>query len=264
MVEEMYMEEIKEQEQNNGGGNGGGSVTEKSNDDSGSKSIAQPPPPPPETKSPNSKPENSPNQNVHPSISISTSPTTGNIRNPSGFSLIGASSELAGITQGSPKKQRGPEILHSSNPFINIDIKTQEQEQNQNQNHHHFQMKFDDERQNRDGYSFLSQPNFNIAGFGQYPIGEISDHFTQRFSGNNNNGVSLTLGLPHCENLSATHQNFLPNQSIHLGRRTEIGKPNDFSAINASSTPHSSTAFETINIQNGKRFAAQLLPDFVA
>ncbi|CAK9322978.1 unnamed protein product [Citrullus colocynthis] len=273
MVEEMYMEEIKEQEQN---GSGSTPATEKSNDDSVSKSIA----PPPETKSPNSKQEEkspNPNQNVHPSISISNS-SGGNVRNPSGFTLIGASSELDGITQGSPKKQRGPEILHSSNnnvPFINMDIKPREEEEHQNHNHnhnphhnHHLPMKFDDERQNRDGYSFLGQPHFNIGGFGQYPIGEIArfdaDQFTPRFSGNN--GVSLTLGLPHCENLSlnaATHQSFLPNQSIHLGRRTEIGKPTDFSAINAS-TAHSSTAFETINIQNGKRFAAQLLPDFVA
>lgn len=216
MVEEMYMEEIKEQEQN---GSGSTPATEKSNDDSVSKSIA----PPPETKSPNSKQEEkspNPNQNVHPSISISNS-SGGNVRNPSGFTLIGASSELDGITRGSPKKQRGPEILHSSNnnvPFINMDIKPREEEEHQNHNHnhnphhnHHLPMKFDDERQNRDGYSFLGQPHFNIGGFAQYPIGEIArfdaDQFTPRFSGNN--GVSLTLGLPHCENLSlnaATHQ----------------------------------------------------------
>lgn len=254
MVEEMYLEEIKEQEQNGGGSAppAAAPAEEKSNDDSSSKSIA----PPPETKSPNSKQENSPNQNVHPSISISTS-AGGNPRNPSGFSLIGPSSELDGITQGSPKKQRGPEILHSSTnvPFINIKPRDDEEHN----------------PQTRDGYSFLGQTHFNIGGFGQYPIGEIgrfdADQFAPRFSGN---GVSLTLGLPHCENLSlnaaaAAHQSFLPNQSIHLGgRRTEIGKPNDFAAINATSTPHSSTAFETINIQNGKRFAAQLLPDFVA
>ncbi|XP_023005645.1 BEL1-like homeodomain protein 1 [Cucurbita maxima] len=261
MVEEMYLEEVKEQEQNGGGGLAPSTAAEKSNDDS-------------DSKSPNSKQENSPNQNVHPSVSISTS-SDGNVRNPSGFTLIGTSSELDGITQRSPKKQRGTEILYSSNnnnnnnnvQFINMDIKLREEEQ-QNQNLHHLPMKFDEERQNREGYSFLGQTHFNMAGFGQYPIGEISrfdaDQFTPRFSGNN--GVSLSLGLPHGENLSVnagTHQAFLPNQSIHLGRRTEMGKPTDFSAINAS-TPHSSTAFETINIQNGKRFAAQLLPDFVA
>ncbi|XP_022982869.1 BEL1-like homeodomain protein 1 [Cucurbita maxima] len=265
MVEEMYMEEIKDQEQK-GGGSTPATVGERNNEDSVSKSM--------ETESPNSKQENSPNQNVHPSVSISNS-SGGNVRNPSGFTLIGTSSELDGITQRSAKKQRGPEILHSSDnsvAFINMDIKPREEggqnQQNQNQNHD-VPMKFDEERQNRDGYSFLGQPHFNLGGFGQYPIGEMArfeaDEFTPRFSGNN--GVSLTLGLPHCENLSlnaATHQRFLPNQGIQLGRRTELGKAADYSAMNASTTAHSSTAFETMNIQNGKRFAAQLLPDFVA
>ena len=107
-----------------------------------------------------------------------------------------------------------------------------------------------------------------IQGFGQYPIGDIgrfdTEQFAPRFSGN---GVSLTLGLPHCENLSlsATHQTFLPNQNIQLGRRVEIGgEASEFGAINTP-TPHSSAAYESINIhQNRKRFAAQLLPDFVA
>ncbi|XP_041027105.1 BEL1-like homeodomain protein 1 [Juglans microcarpa x Juglans regia] len=261
MVEEMYMEELKEQEQN-----GSEEKISKSNEDSASKSSA------PQAKSPatenrtksfNSKRENSTNQNAAPAFSVSkasTSPVGGNVRNQSGFTLIGPS-EWEGITQGSPKKQRSNEMLHSpsSVPSINVDLKPNEA------NNEQVSMKFSDERQGRDGYSFMGgQTNF-IGGFGQYPIGEIgrydTEQFAPRYSGN---GVSLTLGLPHCENLSlsATHHSFLPNQNIQLGRRV-VGEPNDFGAI-SNANPHSSAAYESINIQNPKRFAAQLLPDFVA
>jgi hypothetical protein len=264
MVEEMYLEELKEQEQN-----GSEDKTSKSNDDSASKSSAfqeKSSATENQTRSFNSKQENSSNQNAT-AISISkasTSPVGGNIRNHSGFTLIG-SSELEGITQGSPKKPRSNDMLHSpsSVPSINMDVNM---DIKPNEANEQLSMKFGDERQSRDGYSFMgSQTNF-IGGFGQYPIGEIgrfdAEQFAPRFSGN---GVSLTLGLPHCENLSlsGTHHTFLPNQSIQLGRRVDIGEPNEFGAINTS-TPHSSAAYESINIQNPKRFAAQLLPDFVA
>ncbi|GAV57309.1 Homeobox_KN domain-containing protein/POX domain-containing protein [Cephalotus follicularis] len=262
MVEEMYLEEIKDHEAN---GSAGKSCK---SEDSASKSTA------PQEKSPatenqaknlKSKVDNSANRNAHSSMSMSTasmSPVGGNVRNQSGFTLIG-SSELDGITQGSPKKPRSNDMMQSptSVPSINMDSKPAEA------NNGHASMKFVNERQGRDGYSFMGgQTNF-IGGFGQYPIEEMgrfdAEQFTPRFSGN---GVSLTLGLPHCENLSLsrTHQAFLPNQSIQLGRRVDnIGEHNEFGAINTP-TPHSSASYENINIQNRKRFAAQLLPDFVA
>lgn len=69
------------------------------------------------------------------------------------------------------------------------------------------------------------------------------------------NSVSLTLGLPHCENLSLSRnpQNFLSNHNIQLG-------------INTPHASHSNAAgFDNIHeMQNRQRFAAQLLPDFVA
>ncbi|GMI96714.1 BEL1-like homeodomain 1, embryo sac development arrest 29 [Hibiscus trionum] len=185
MVEEMYLEELKGKEQ--------------SNEDSASKSTGL-------EKSP--APAENHTRSSSMSISMaSTSPIIGNVENQSRFSFIG-SSELDGITQGSPKKPRSTEALlqsPTSLPSINIDIKQR----------------------------------------------EANDEFAPRFPGS---GVSLTLGLPHCENLSQT---FLPNQSLQMGR-LNIGEPNEFGAINHS-TPHSSAAYE-----NRKRFAAQLLPDFVA
>ncbi|XP_048432656.1 BEL1-like homeodomain protein 1 isoform X1 [Pyrus x bretschneideri] len=263
MVEEMYLEEAKEQEKN-----GSSEKMSKSNEDSASKSTAPQDTENQTTSTFNSKQENSVNHNVatHPSMSISTPSTspTNMVRNQSGFTLIG-SSELDGITQGSPKKPRSTEIMHSSNstvPCMNMESQEVSNEQ--------VSMKFGDERQGRDGYSFMGgQTNF-IGNFGQYPIGEIgrfdADQFTPRFSGN---GVSLTLGLPHCENLSLSgahhHQTFLPNQNIQLGRRVDIGETNDqFGAINTSAPHSSAAAFENIDIQNRKRFVAQLLPDFVA
>lgn len=278
MVEEMYKEEIKEQEQN-----GSEDKTSKSeqNEDSGSKSVLQEKSLGTENQTKTFRSlDNSPNQNAPSGISMSTastSPVGRNVRNQPGFSLIG-SSELEGITQGSPKKPRNSDLIQSpsSVPSINMDVKPGEANSEQismkfgDDRQMKFgderQMKFGHERQSRDGYSFMGgQTNF-IGGFGQYAIGEIgrfdAEQFTPRFSGN---GVSLTLALPHCENLSlsGTHQTFLPNQNIQLGRRVEISEANEFGAIDTS-TPHSSTAYDSINIQNRKRFAAPLLPDFVA
>ncbi|KAL3839357.1 hypothetical protein ACJIZ3_023948 [Penstemon smallii] len=147
----------------------------------------------------------------------------------SGFNLIGPS-EIEPTTQQSPKKHR-----------FNIPSTDQ------------MSMKFEIERQSRsDGFTFMGAPtNFN-GGFGSYPIGELGrfgpDQFQTPYS---NNGFSLTLGLPHCENLSmnGAHQTY------------EIGESNGFSTMNNTQT---SNVYENMNIQNRKRFAAQLLPDFVA
>jgi hypothetical protein len=79
-----------------------------------------------------------------------------------------------------------------------------------------------------------------------------------RFHGN---GVSLTLGLPHNENLpfSSTQHGFL-SQNLHMGENE-----NEFCAINTTPpSSHSGTSYESIDIQNRKRFAAaQLLRNFV-
>uniref|UniRef100_A0A2P2MRK3 Uncharacterized protein MANES_09G045600 n=2 Tax=Rhizophora mucronata TaxID=61149 RepID=A0A2P2MRK3_RHIMU len=262
MVEEMYSEEIKEQERN-------GSEEKTSNsehkDDSASKSGPQEKSSAgdSQTKGFNSS-DNSPRQNA-PWISMSKNlPSLSSVgvseRNHSGFSFIG-SSELEGIAQASPKKPRNTEMMQSPTivPSIGMDVKPGEAQNEQ------VSMKFENERHSRDGYSFIGgQANF-VGGFGQYPIGEIgrfdAEHFTPRFPGN---GVSLTLGLPHCESLSlsGTHQSLLPNHNIQLGRRVELGEPNEFGAVNTTA-PHTSSAYDSINIQNRKRFAAQLLPDFV-
>ncbi|KAK4396591.1 BEL1-like homeodomain protein 1 [Sesamum angolense] len=209
--------------------------------------------------------ENTISQNAAPVISMSTnstSPTGTTLRNIAGFNLIG-SSEIESITQGSPKKLRNADILHSpsSIPSMNMDSKPTDPH-NENMS-----MKFGNERQGRDGFTLMGAPTNFIGGFGSYPIGELGRFGTEQFQAPySGNGVSLTLGLPHCENLSMSgaHQTFLPSQSIQLGRGVEIGETNDFSGLNTQTNTHSTNVYDNINIQNRKRFAAQLLPDFVA
>lgn len=256
----MYMEEIKENEK------GSDEKTSKSerNEDSGSKSNTV------EEKCSSMgnqnkgfviKQDHLTNQNITSPVSMSpsTSPSGLNIQNQPGFNLIG-SPEMDSITQGSPKKLRGVEILHSpsSVPSLSMDGKPTDS------NNEQLSMKFGTERQSREGFSLLGAPTNFIGGFGSYPIADIgrfsADQFPGPYSGN---GVSLTLGLPHCENLSisGTHQSFLPNQNIQLGRGVEIG---EVGSLSTPTSAHSTNVYETINIQNRKRFAAQLLPDFVA
>jgi len=235
MVEEMYLEEIKEQEQN------GMEASKTNNDESEENSLSK------QEKS--LSPESSnrgfrttkQEKTFHPppsmtmSTSVTTSPTaTGiNFQNPSGFRLMGPL-EMEGITQFSPKKPRNELQQHSQDG----------------------------------GFSLTgSNPTNFMGGLNGYPIGEIgrytADQFQQHYSGN---GVSLTLGLPHCENLSisSSHQSFLPNQSIQLSREQELGEENDYTAMNPPSSSHTAALYESMNIQNRKRFAAQPLPDFVA
>ncbi|RDX67335.1 BEL1-like homeodomain protein 1, partial [Mucuna pruriens] len=109
--------------------------------------------------------------------------------------------------------------------------------------------------------------NHGGGGFGAFAMEDIgrfhhvNEQLAPRFHGN---GVSLTLGLPHSDNnvtLSGTQHGFL-SQNVHLGMRNN---QNEFcGAINTPPSSHSGTSYESIDIQNRKRFAAQLLRDFVA
>ncbi|XP_071701472.1 BEL1-like homeodomain protein 1 [Rutidosis leptorrhynchoides] len=234
MVEEMYLEEIKEQEQN-GIENHNSSKNEQIEDNSSSKQENSVSPSSSNRGFKTTKQEISFHQppSMTVSTTVSTSPTaTGiNFQNPNGFSLNGTL-EMEGITQFSPKKPRNDN----------------RQLQNQNQ---HFTL------------TANNQTDF-MGGLGGYPIGEIGrftpEQFQQPYHGN---GVSLTLGLPHCENLSisGTHQSFLSN---HISRGQELGDEHAYMAMNQPSSSHSSAMYDSMNIQNRKRFAAQTLPDFVA
>ncbi|KAL3347348.1 hypothetical protein AABB24_021163 [Solanum stoloniferum] len=269
MVEEMYLEEIKEHEQNGLGQEKTSKLGEQNDDSTTSRSIAT------QDKSPGSDsqnksfvskqdnhlPQHSPASPMPMSNATSIPPIGMNIRNQStGFNLIGSPEiESINITQGSPKKPRSNEMLHSPNsiPSINMDVKPNEEQMS---------MKFGDDRQDRDGFSLMGGPMNFMGGFGAYPIGEIARFSTEQFSApySTSGTVSLTLGLPHNENLSmsATHHSFLPIPTQNV----QIGEPNhEFGSLNTPTSAHStSSVYENFNIQNRKRFAAPLLPDFVA
>lgn len=91
--------------------------------------------------------------------------------------------------------------------------------------------------------------------FASYPMVGM-EQFQPPYSGN---GVSLTLGLQHCENLpiSSANQDFMSTQTMHL-------RPaNDFAPPPPTSAHDSIRVYDNIDVRTSKRFAAQLLPDFV-
>ncbi|KAK1404657.1 BEL1-like homeodomain protein 1 [Heracleum sosnowskyi] len=252
MVEEMYMEETKEQQHN---GSEGETRKNEAGEKLASKARA------PSTNSMENY-DTTTSQNTRPLISVSTASTSPNglsIRNNSGFSLTG-SSEMEEMTRGSPKKQRGTGTLHS---LGNVSLRNMEFKPEAN--NEQMAMKFhNDQRQSRDGFTLMGSPTNYIQGFGSYSIGDIGRFGTEQFSAPYSaNGVSLTLGLPHGENLSmsGTNQGFLPEQNIQIGRRLEEG---EFGAVDTPTSSHSANIYDNMDIQSRKRLAAQLLPDFVA
>lgn len=252
MVEEMYMEEIKEHQHN---GSEGETRKNEPGEKLSSKARA------PSTNS-MEKYDTTTRQNARPLISVSTVSTSPNglsIRNHSGFSLTG-SSEMEDMTRGSPKKQRGTGTLHS---LGNVSLRNMEFKPEAN--NEQLSMKFHmDQRQSRDGFTLMGSPTNYIQGFGSYSIGDIGRFGTEQFSAPYSaNGVSLTLGLPHGENLSmsGTNQGFLPEQNIQIGRGLEEG---EFGAVDTPTSSHSANIYDNMDIQSRKRLAAQLLPDFVA
>lgn len=199
MVEEMYLEEVKEQEQSGKEDDESNKIDEK------------------EEHGKTESPENSNFRQPKLENSFNQTATGTQFQNPSGFSLIG-SLPMDGFTQFSPKKPRNNDVGFTVTAGNSTDFMT---------------------------------------GLGGYPV---SDQLQQSYCGNR---VSLTLGLPHCENvsISGTHQSFLSHQNIQLRRRAEFGEEDNYTAMNP---PSSSAVYESMNIQNRKRFAAQLVPDFVA
>ncbi|KZV17133.1 hypothetical protein F511_31203 [Dorcoceras hygrometricum] len=195
MVEEMYLEETKEQERNG--------LEDKSQDEDSTpkKTAAQ-------AKNPTFEYHNS-SRNESASVSTSTaftSPT--GVKNNSDFHLIG-SSEMVNFAQTSPKKPRIPSTTNmDSKPTIPANEL--------------LPLKFGNERQSRDEFTLFGAPTNFIGGFGSYPMGELGRFGDQQFqTPYSGNGVSLTLGLPH--------QNFMPNQSIQLERGG--GDSNDFGGM---------------------------------
>jgi len=221
MVEEMYLEEIKDQEQN-------GSDRTK---ESGSKSS------------------NDPQENI-----------TDFKKDQSLYNTLQSkqerqiTQEMEGLVQPNPKKLKSYQKQSSSPnsiPTIDVDMKMKPGSETAKGINHTF-----------GNYSLITDTTSHGNGFSAYPVGEIGrfdpEDLVARYQGNS---VSLTLGLPHCEN--PAQQSYLPNHNIshQVGNRVNIGGVEaHYIGINVPQPSHSSAAA----YENRKFFAAQRIPDFVA
>jgi len=251
----MYVEETKEQEQNNNGGGDGKTSKSEASEQSASKSTSQQ-----ANSSTPSRTEQTTDNNlnvVDPKPPLIMTVHSSDLRV---FDSNRSSDELT--MQQRLKKARSNDSLH----------------QNTIQSQMGMEMKTD-ELSNRELLMKFMDHQGAAAGFGGYMIGEIGqfnhEQFAPRFAGN---GVSLTLGLPHCETLSLSgsqQPSYLSNESMNpLGRRLELSSEENMNYFslnnnnngnnNPSASSHAPNGYESINIQSRKRFAAQLLPDFVA
>jgi len=229
MVEEMYLEEVK-QEKNNGSKENNTNSSKESNkeiwseannaaQESGSTRLDQINLLQSKAESFNNQTTDSPTEISNSNNSMSTSPL-GNFHLPRSTS----------------------EMQHSPSSILSVDMEMKPHGNTNNNNNDH-------------GGGFGA---FSMEDIGRF---NVTEQLASRFHGN---GVSLTLGLPHSETLplSGTQHGFL-SQNMHLGIGTN---ENEFcgGAIHTPPSSHSGTSYESIDIQNRKRFAAQFLRDFVA
>ncbi|KAF3439471.1 hypothetical protein FNV43_RR17749 [Rhamnella rubrinervis] len=165
-------------------------------------------------------------------------------------------------SQGNTKKPKSFEI--QSSPTPRNTILSMDMDGKLSNTKREVDEKFGSERQTKDGnYSLIMGATTSEgSGFGAYDqIGNLGrfqpyrHRLPPRFHGN---GVSLTLGLPHCDNNLT-----LSSQNIPLGNKVDIGiREAELCVINPL---HSSSAsYENMDIRKRKSFAGQLLPDFVA
>ncbi|CAL5428539.1 unnamed protein product [Camellia sinensis] len=243
MVEDMYLEEMKDQDPN---GSENNMNQKEPNKDSGSKFTT----PQENTTFQMGQTSSSLQSKQETAINHTSSPTE--ISNSAASTSPLERSLQGGFTnfQRSPKKPRSSDMLSSPSSILSMDMDMKNSE--------------------TIGTSITS--NSHGSGFGSYPIGDIGrfvDHeqlATKRYHGNS---VSLTLGLPHCENMSLSNaqQNYISNHNIQLGSRLNLGSVETHyngMNMNTSQPSHSDIGFENVDMQNRKSFAAQLLRDFVA
>ncbi|KAK7404873.1 hypothetical protein VNO78_05898 [Psophocarpus tetragonolobus] len=251
MVEEMYLEEVK-QEQNNGSQDNNTNRSKESSKELWSEANAGAQ----ESSGMRLDQINVLQSKAESFNNQTTSPTDISNSNSLSTSAMGGGSLQSGFhlaDMQSPNKPRSTsEMQNSPGSILTADM----------------EMKPHGEINTREGNNTkFGIENHGGGGFGAFPMEDIGrfHHVTEqlapRFHGN---GVSLTLGLPHSENLSlsGTQHGFL-SQNMHLGMRPTT--ENEFcGAINTPPSSHSGTSYESIDIHNRKRFAAQLLRDFVA
>ncbi|KAI9072587.1 hypothetical protein K1719_045474 [Acacia pycnantha] len=244
MVEEMYMEEMKEQEGNNNNEEVRSSTKDNSQpQDPGGLRFDHH-----QMKGLQSNPDQSFNNQT-------STPT--DISNPSSIYLtgfpVGSSSHhhLDMQIRKSPKKPRSSEVMNNSpSSILSVDMEMKPGDTDRSEGN---AKSFGMERHSLISNNGGGYGGFTIQDMGRY---NVADQLAPRFHGN---GVSLTLGLPHNSTENLPRHGFLSHNMNLANDGT------DFCAINAPPPSHSNGSYDNIeHIQNRKRLAAQLLPDFVA
>lgn len=248
MVEEMYMEEVKKNNQEQNGLDQENIVP--NNEVVGSKlSVRQEKLP----ISSNIIHDASPTEIS--TSTISTSPTGGGggslpTQAAAGFSFIGSLNMENNAVQRNNKKSRNDMQNSSTSTILSVDTEINKAGQDDTIKSEKFNG--NNNRQTRECYPLMTPYT-------------MDDQFGTRFNPNPqqlatfhqaNGHVSLTLGLP--PNSDQNQHNFLPNnQNIGLG--------NHYNRMNnPQASHHPNISYENIDFQSGKRYAAQLLQDFVS
>lgn len=240
MVEAMYLEETKDQQEQNNVHDS----KSKSKKESSSSAAAQ---------------DSSSFTNLEKMKDLLSKPAKLSNQSPTSTTttLVGGSIQ----SQASPKRPRSFEIPSSSptppstSTVLSMDVQEGTRREAKDCN---------------DYSSLLMAVTSSELGRSAYQIGDHFERFqpadnhhqqqvAPRFYGN---GVSLTLGLPHHrDNLTVSGTKQVP-----LGKKLDTGmREAELCPINPPHSSQSSSAsYENMAIQNRKRFAGQLLPDFVA
>ncbi|KAK4358541.1 hypothetical protein RND71_020770 [Anisodus tanguticus] len=244
MVEEMYTEELKNNQEQNGLEENIVNKNDPNNEIVGSKSSA-----------PQEKPIRSNiNQDASPTeistSTISTSPTGGRSlpAQAAGFSFIGSLNMENTADQRTNKKPRNDMQNSSSSTILSVDREINKAGRDQTTKSEKLN---NNNMQTRECYPLMTPYT-------------MDDQFGQRFNPNHqqlatrifhqgNGHVSLTLGLPPNSE----------NQHNLLESRLEMG--NHYNRMsNPQASHHPNISYESIDFQSGKRYAAQLLQDFVS
>ncbi|CAH9133119.1 unnamed protein product [Cuscuta epithymum] len=278
MVEEMYTEEMKGQDQQPL--NGKEEINKATKRNQASKDInaggGGPAGKPSTNKSTDQDPHHhhtSPTADIKNSTNSMSSPC-GGVQPPQGcggaFSFMNMENNSSAEIIRNGKKPRNDLQSSPRSSIVSVDMDEMNSPSaaaaSRGYNH-----KFTTDRQTSapGNYPDLLAAAANTSGFGGFSMADFGRPFSPEnlaagFHGNNGS-VSLTLGLPPSEN----QQSYLSNpQDMDLGRRLEMGRMGmNNNSNNPQSSSHSNIngSYETIDFENaGKRFAAQLLPDFVA
>lgn len=247
MVEEMYLDETKNQEQITSEDNSfkGGPDREL-----GSNSNARQ-----ENNSKTARMDPSPT-----AISASTvtaSPTEASFQARAGFAQLISSLNMENLPEKNPKKPRNENSLSS---ILSAEMELKAGETSKGFNN----IKFSSDHHGHTTENYLSMAAANINRYGIGELGRFSAD-QQLATGFHGNNFSLTLGLPPTETPQGPHQqNFLSHRNFEFGTRIESEAVENSRINHAAAASHPSIAYEILDFQNRKPFPAQLLPDFVA